>query len=76
MATYTNLKTDIELIKKDINYIKENIRNIDKCLNGNGKIGHEQRLEKLEAFQNKIIGALIVINVLWGGVAILIGYFV
>ena len=76
IAEYSELRTDIELIKKDIAYIKENIYNINKCLNGNGTPGHSQRIERLEAFQNKIIGALVAMNVIWGVIAVVLGFVI
>lgn len=60
-----NLKVDIEGIRKDIKYIKENFQSVNKCLNGNGQPGIMQRVSSLETFRDKINGALIILNILW-----------
>lgn len=74
VETYSELKTDIELIKKDILYIKENIGKLNKTINGNGTHGYAQRIERVEAFNNRLVGALIAMNVIWGIIAVVIGY--
>lgn len=67
------LKMDLAGMRKDISYIKKNIDNLNKCLNGNGQPGIVQKLNSLETFRDKIVGALIVINMIWAVILYLIG---
>jgi len=62
----TSLRTDIEVIKQDIKYIKNNFQEFNKVIKGDTQPGIVQKVEQLEEFKNKILGALIVMNVVWG----------
>lgn len=62
------LKVDIAGIRKDISYIKENFQSVYKSLNGNGQPGIMQRVSSLETFRDKIVGALIVLNMIWAAI--------
>lgn len=62
------LKVDIAGIRKDISYIKENFHSVYKSLNGNGQPGIMQRVSSLETFRDKIVGALIVLNMIWAAI--------
>jgi len=62
----TSLRTDIEVIKQDIKYIKNNFQEFNKVIKGDTQPGIVQKVERLEEFKNKILGALIVMNVVWG----------
>lgn len=68
----TSLRTDIEVIKQDIKYIKNNFQEFNKVIKGDTQPGIIQKVERLEDFKNKILGALIVMNVVWGLIITLI----
>lgn len=61
-----SLRTDIEVIKQDIKYIKTNFQEFNKVIKGDTQPGIVQKVERLEEFKNRVLGALIVMNVVWG----------
>lgn len=48
-------------IETSIKYLSDDIKQLDKDINGNGKDGLRTRIEKLEKFDVKIVTAIMVI---------------